>query len=436
MAMTVELSMIVKNEAATLARCLASVRSVVDRIVIGDTGSTDETARIAQSFGAEVISIPWTSDFAAARNAVLHHSQCDWILVLDADEMLDPAGAAALPRLIRSPGPAAYNVWRWNYVLQTSTRSGEHGALQNPRTLPEARHFPAFVRSLNTRLFRRDPRVYFERPVHETVIFRLQQLQLPVGNAPFLIHHLGQAEDSAATRSEKNELYQQIGLEHLQQNPDDARTCFELGLGELEHRKNPDAALVLFLKAWKLDHTDPTALIFAGVCLIRTQKFAEALDLLSHAKSLAPHSIVLHEAMGDAWFHLAQHSQALTAYSTAIQLGSVSALVLAKRGVCEIHTGKREAGIQHLHEALEREPDFPELLDLVVLGAALAQDNGFAASTARKRLFMNGATAFHYSLASTLFCLSGDPLGSQEVAREGLERFPNDPAWLLQGASA
>jgi len=292
---SVELQMIVKNESATLARCLRSVQNTIDRIVIGDTGSTDDTVAIARSYHAEVISVPWQGDFASARNAVLRHSKCDWILVLDADEMLDANGATALVKVAQQPGPAAYDVCRWNYVLETNSHSGEHGALQNPGLLSESGRYPAYVKSINTRLFRRHPDIFFERPVHETVVYRLQKMRLPIATAPFVIHHFGQAEDSKTTRAEKNALYYKIGLQHLEKNPDDAIACFELGLVELDYFKKPEKALSFFLCALKINQQDSNALIFAGVCLVRMQRYVEAIQLLLHARTLNPHSIVLHE---------------------------------------------------------------------------------------------------------------------------------------------
>src|SRR5271167_589887 len=86
---TLGLSMIVKNEAKVLRSCLDSVRGLVNQIVVGDTGSTDETPNIARAYGAQVISVPWEDHFANARNAVLKHMTSDWILALDADEELD-----------------------------------------------------------------------------------------------------------------------------------------------------------------------------------------------------------------------------------------------------------------------------------------------------------------------------------------------------------
>ncbi|WWT74562.1 glycosyltransferase [Lautropia mirabilis] len=89
---TIALTMIVKNEARSLARCLDSVAPWVDKMIVLDTGSTDDTIAIARAHGAEVYERRWTNDFAAARNAALARSDADWNLVLDADEWLTSGG--------------------------------------------------------------------------------------------------------------------------------------------------------------------------------------------------------------------------------------------------------------------------------------------------------------------------------------------------------
>ena len=84
--MLLTVCMIVKNEEADLPRCLASIKAVADEIVVVDTGSTDRTVEIAQSFGAIVGHFEWCDDFAAARNAALKLATCEWVFQLDADE--------------------------------------------------------------------------------------------------------------------------------------------------------------------------------------------------------------------------------------------------------------------------------------------------------------------------------------------------------------
>lgn len=85
---TISLCMIVKDEEGVLARCLKSVSGAVDEIVIVDTGSSDRTREIAREMGAKVFEFVWIDDFSAARNASFSYATMDYILWLDADDIL------------------------------------------------------------------------------------------------------------------------------------------------------------------------------------------------------------------------------------------------------------------------------------------------------------------------------------------------------------
>ncbi|XID91171.1 glycosyltransferase [Paenibacillaceae bacterium WGS1546] len=79
--------MLTRNNEATLAAALRSVKPHVDDIVAVDTGSTDASARIARELGAHVHSFAWNDDFAEARNVSLAFAkEADWVLVIDSDE--------------------------------------------------------------------------------------------------------------------------------------------------------------------------------------------------------------------------------------------------------------------------------------------------------------------------------------------------------------
>lgn len=425
---TLEIQMIVKNEAVHLERCIQSVDRIADRIIIGDTGSTDGTVEIAQHLGAIVLHVPWVNDFASARNAVLHHAECDWILIIDPDEMLDPGGPAQLQTAIQNPSIAGYDVTRWHYMSSTNSRSGEHGTVRNPGLLPCSLAYPAYTTTVNTRLFRRRDDVYFERPVHETVAYRLRSLRLPVAPAPFVIHHFGHVEDNPADREHKNELYYEIGLRHLQQNPDDALTCFELGLTHLEHSKDPESALALFQQALRVNARDWRASIYVGVCLNRMGRWPEAIAQLQSAQEIDSRSTILHETLGDSYFQLGNYPQALAAYTFAMDLDCASTVVLAKRGVCQISCGNPHGGLRALQDALQQEPESPEIHDLVMGGAVLAGNGPLAAALACGRLDLPNATADHYVLASTLLRATGDVERGRIVLSRGSAKFPQDQA--------
>ncbi len=89
--MTLSLCMIVKDEAAVLSRCLSSICSGVDEMIIVDTGSTDNTKEIALSFGAKVYDFPWCDNFSAARNFALSKTTMDYWMWMDADDILPDA---------------------------------------------------------------------------------------------------------------------------------------------------------------------------------------------------------------------------------------------------------------------------------------------------------------------------------------------------------
>lgn len=147
----IALSMIVRNAAATLGACLQSVRDVVDEIVIADTGSTDSTVEIARASAARVIEIPWHNDFSDARNRSLAEVRANWVLVLDADEVLDPGAKSVIPNLAKERDVAGYQVSIRNYFLSLEDRIWDQPAKPNDSLLPEAKAFPAYVEHENVR---------------------------------------------------------------------------------------------------------------------------------------------------------------------------------------------------------------------------------------------------------------------------------------------
>jgi len=102
--MKLNLVMIVKNEARSIKKCLEAAKPLVDRMIVVDTGSEDETAKIARNMGAEAFFFSWVDDFSAARNYALEQSDGDWNLVLDADEYLRPCSRRTLERILTSRG--------------------------------------------------------------------------------------------------------------------------------------------------------------------------------------------------------------------------------------------------------------------------------------------------------------------------------------------
>jgi tetratricopeptide (TPR) repeat protein len=145
--LTVSLCMIVKDEEEMLPGCLEAVVDGVDEVIVVDTGSTDRTVEIAESFGATVIHFPWNGSFADARNVGLDAAKGDWLLYLDADEHLVPGDAAKIRELLG-------RTWREGFhLVETNYTGGEEAGTS--------------VTHMALRLFRNRPEYRFEGRIHE-----------------------------------------------------------------------------------------------------------------------------------------------------------------------------------------------------------------------------------------------------------------------------
>lgn len=102
---TISLCMIVRDEQPVLERCLHSVREVPDEIILVDTGSKDATRELGVRLGAQLYEFAWRDDFAAARNASFERARMDYILWLDADDVVPESSRQLLLALKSTLSP-------------------------------------------------------------------------------------------------------------------------------------------------------------------------------------------------------------------------------------------------------------------------------------------------------------------------------------------
>ncbi|MEN9417818.1 MAG: hypothetical protein RI988_1438 [Pseudomonadota bacterium] len=193
----VALVVIARDEAPRIARLLHSVSPWVDEMVVLDTGSRDDTARLAREAGARVHTFQWVNDFAAARNAALAHAACDWHLVLDADEWLVEGGPFL--RELQTLAPAFVG------ALRLENHTGPEGAVRSVEWL--TRLLPGDVRYSGT---------VHEQPEHA----------LPRLLTPLRVEHDGYLPAALAAKHGRNRRLLQEAVELA---PDDAYLWYQLG---------------------------------------------------------------------------------------------------------------------------------------------------------------------------------------------------------------
>jgi len=146
---SLSVAIISRNEEARIARCLESVRTIAQEIIVVDSGSTDSTITIAEAIGARVISEEWKG-FVAQRNSVLEKCSCEWVLFLDCDEVLSEILCNNIAEAIRDDGCNGYKL---KYVSFFMGRWIKH----------------AWSQDWHTRLIRREKAVWTGHDVHETL---------------------------------------------------------------------------------------------------------------------------------------------------------------------------------------------------------------------------------------------------------------------------
>ncbi len=205
----VTLCMIARNEERFLAECLRRAAPAVDEIVLVDTGSTDRTVAIAESFGARVLHEAWADDFSAPRNTAIAAATGDWILVLDADEFLIDGGAARIRELVESATVSGYHMHFTNIYTGGKT-----------------------VGVIMVRLFRNLPGIAYQNVIHEQVTPSLclagHRLGLDLSICEVEVEHHGYADEVMSSRG-KNERNERLFCKQLEQQPDDTYSLYKYG---------------------------------------------------------------------------------------------------------------------------------------------------------------------------------------------------------------
>lgn len=137
------------NEADRITRCVASLTRICAEVIVLDSGSTDDTVTLARAAGARVEHRDWDG-FARQKNAVIDRASQPWVMLLDADEWLEPDAQEAVRRLFASNIEES-DVW----LLRRRTHF-----------LGRAMRFGSFAREPVQRLFRAHLR-HADRTVHE-----------------------------------------------------------------------------------------------------------------------------------------------------------------------------------------------------------------------------------------------------------------------------
>jgi len=289
---SISLSMIVKNESENLKRILAVVRGVVDEIIVVDTGSTDDTKQVAESFGAKVFDFPWCDDFSVARNESISHCTKDYILWLDADDYVERQDITKLKLFIKNHLGKAIFVSlldkRWDRNFQ----------------------------SIQLRAFPNHQDIKFTGRVHEQLSIEVEAKGIKYATCDIKVHHLGYV--SAESINEKLSRNLRILLEEIKANKDNFRTLVNIaktyiGLKQLQEAEPfIDLALELMRQNKSMVSTDSEMVaILTKLNLLTAVGNHKAIPLLmDEFKSRLEHLPMFRLTYGEVAFKFKDYAKA------------------------------------------------------------------------------------------------------------------------------
>lgn len=258
---TVSLCMIVKNEEKVLGRCLKSIKEAVDEIVIVDTGSSDRTKEIAAAYTDKIYDHEWKNDFADARNAALAKGTKQYLMWLDADDVMTDA-----------------EVRKFQELKERMTGQEDIVMMKYAAGFDEEGN-PAFE-YYRERLMKNTGKFWFEGAVHEAVT--------PAGRILYEEITVEHRKEKGGTDPDRNlRIYETMIKEKGQL---DARGTFYYGMELFYHGNYEKAASVFtdFLQrgdGWSENKIE--ACRKCGLCLEQLGRWEEALRMLFGAFAYA-----------------------------------------------------------------------------------------------------------------------------------------------------
>jgi GT2 family glycosyltransferase/tetratricopeptide (TPR) repeat protein/2-polyprenyl-3-methyl-5-hydroxy-6-metoxy-1,4-benzoquinol methylase len=220
------LCMIARNNDSSIGPALLSIRPWVDEMIVVDTGSTDDTPKIAEQLGARVFHFGWCDDFSAARNESLKYARGQWIFWMDSDDTITKECGRQL-RELAFHTPANSSIMGYVFWVHCP---GPHG--EKAGELTTVTH---------VKLFRNLPGMLFSGRIHEQIVPSIRQLKGDVAWTDLYVTHSGYDHSPEGQERKKQRDLKLLHLEH-QERGEHPFTLFNLGMTYADIRRFEQAA--------------------------------------------------------------------------------------------------------------------------------------------------------------------------------------------------
>jgi tetratricopeptide (TPR) repeat protein len=358
-------ALILARSADGLTETIASAKQVADEVLIGDASTGTQVKSVVSEAGGRVVDIPWTNDFAAARNALVTHANGDWNLWLEPGETVAAEDCAEMKKLLCGGGLAADRAYMMLVKIPAEPGNVAGEQVARIRLLPNL------------------PEISYSGRVRECVTASLDTLHLEIDGLPFRILRSTAEHDSnrQIQRARRNVEMADLAVREVEPQPrllNCLADAFQT-LGELETSKK------FYEQALSLSEDAPEQRLEAWYGLLTTMQLLDPtpdklLPVVLEALEQFPLDKQLLCAMGGYLQNQRRFELAARAYETAVRYGKVDPRIWHLDELDEVALvclaaalkadGKIEQAMRELATALADQPEFGrarrQLLDMLI----------------------------------------------------------------------
>ena len=222
--MSIALLLMIKDEFNRAKDIIKAVEGICEEKIVVVTGKK----RVKKSGECKILYFPWHDDYSTPLNAGLRLCKSKWVLRLDSDEEIDEINLKRAQKAVTlREDVSAYEVSQRGYLPQNRREFGV-------KKVPEHKGYTNAVDDGCIRLFRNDPRVFFQYNTHETLYESLKRARLRYVKSNIVIHHWGKLN-----MKDKAPYYYQLAKDRLRRYPEEYQSYYYVGvsaefIGKLE----------------------------------------------------------------------------------------------------------------------------------------------------------------------------------------------------------
>jgi tetratricopeptide (TPR) repeat protein len=361
---SIAVNIICKNEEHCIKDCLESIKNLCDEIVITDTGSSDSTIEICRKYTDRIFHKEWTDDFSETRNFVKSKTESEWILLLDADEIIIPDDIIQIKKLTQTDTDA--------YIFTTKNFSNNSSAAKwrlnsNSDEIKFSRQSAGWFPSDKIRFFKNKKEYVFRYRIHELIEPSIRENNGNIQYSQIPIYHYGYLfmEQNISLKKQKLEMYDRLGELKLKEYAD-MKSVYELAKQKF-HNQDLSKSENLFMRCISSNYRSSDCYSELSAIYVQKKNYEQALNFAEKSLELKNSNLSALNNLSVIYSFMNKKELAVETLLKIISIDPSHTNAYFNLAAIYEETGDTDSAIRYYKKTLEQNPNFLGALKNLVL---------------------------------------------------------------------